>query len=150
MTKKQRKYLGNLQPQHTFFLNPYSDARFTRCPGCDEVTRVRKKPFVIHVDPRVLMLFNMSGRYCPQCDLFILHQSVVEDLLVRALRDRNPEVIGNEYLIVGTVERAFWRKYQGTATPDMVFDNMHDFEKVVIYEPMHPRWMRDETRTEDG
>ena len=26
---------GQQPPRYTFFLNPYTDARFTRCPKCD-------------------------------------------------------------------------------------------------------------------
>jgi len=42
---------GKLPPQYTFILNPYADARFTRCPGCNQKTKQRKLPLFIHVDP---------------------------------------------------------------------------------------------------
>ena len=29
------KQLGKLPPRYHFFLNPYQDVRFTRCPRCD-------------------------------------------------------------------------------------------------------------------
>jgi hypothetical protein len=138
---KKKTQLGNLPPKYTFFLNPYRDERYSRCPGCGEPTKIRKKPFLIHIDPQVLMILNMRGRYCTACDLVILHQDVVEDLLVRAFERQHPEIIGNDYLIIGTVEQAYWRKYKGKATAGPVFDNLHDFERVVIYEPMRPRWM---------
>jgi hypothetical protein len=141
MSKEEKTQLGKLPPRHTFFLNPYEDERYTRCPECEERTKVRKKPFLIHIDPDVLLLLNMSGRYCPACDVLILHKNVVEDLLVRTFEWQNPEIIGNDYLIIGTVEPAFWRKHKGKATAGPTFDNLHDFERVVIYEPMRPRWM---------
>jgi hypothetical protein len=43
MAKKRsqkKAQLGKLPPQHDFFLNPYSDARFTRCPKCDLATKL--------------------------------------------------------------------------------------------------------------
>ena len=37
--------------RHYFFLNPYEDYAFTKCPKCDEKTKVRKFPLAIHIDP---------------------------------------------------------------------------------------------------
>lgn len=141
ISQENKIQLGKLPPRHTFFLNPYPDERFTRCPGCAEPTKIRKRPFLVHIEPQVLLLLNMSGRYCPDCDLIILHQDVVEDLLVRTCEHQHMEVVGNDYSIVGTVERAFWHKYKGTATFQTVIDNLRDFERTVIYESMRPRWM---------
>ncbi|MEJ2736963.1 MAG: hypothetical protein P8189_25945 [Anaerolineae bacterium] len=141
MTEDTAIQIGKLPPRHTFFLNPYEDERYTRCPECEAPTKVRKKPFLIHIDPDVLLLLNMRGRYCPACDVLILHQNVVEDLLVRTFEPRRPEIIGNDYLILGTVEPAFWRKHKGEATAGPTSDHLHDFARVVIYGPMRPRWM---------
>ena len=141
MGKEEETQLGKLPPQHTFFLNPYEDERYTRCPGCGTPTKVRKRPFLIHIEPDVLLILNMRGRCCLDCDLIILHQNILEDLLVRTFEQRKPEMIGNDYMVLGTVEPAFWRKYKGKATVGPAFDNLHDFERVVIYEPMRPRWM---------
>ncbi|MBL8130826.1 MAG: hypothetical protein JNL42_03135 [Anaerolineae bacterium] len=139
---KQRKTLGKLKPQHTFFLNPYSNARFTRCPKCDSKTKIRKFPFAIHIDPRVMMTLNMSGPYCPSCDLIILHQDRVEELLTATFVQRDPSIIGNNYLIVGVVEQSYWKKAstQGGSYQEL-FDNLHDFKRVVKFEPQRWVWM---------
>ena len=47
--------LGKQPPRHRFFLNPYTDVRFTTCPQCGGKTRVRKLPLVIHIDPAQLV-----------------------------------------------------------------------------------------------
>ena len=135
MTKNEKPQLGELPPRHTFFLNPYRDERFTRCPMCRKLTKVRKKPYLIHIDPNVMLVLNMSGRYCPDCDLLILHQDVVEDLMVRAFQEHDPSVIGSDYLIIGTVERRSWRE----GDPQTALANLHDFREVVTFEP-EPRW----------
>lgn len=141
MTKKRRT-LGKLPPKHTFFLNPYTDDRFTRCPQCRKPTKIRKFPFVIHIDPNVLMTLNMSGPYCPKCDLIILHQDIVEELLTIAFVEQNPSIVGNDYVIIGTAERAFWRKAsKQSGTYAELFDNLHDFKQVVIFEPERYGWM---------
>ena len=43
--------LGKQPPRYRFFLNPYTDVRFTTCPQCRGKTSQRKLPLVIHIDP---------------------------------------------------------------------------------------------------
>src|SRR5215218_7671086 len=78
--------LGKQPPRYRFFLNPYTDARFTTCPQCGEKTRVRKLPLVIHIDPMQLVALNKTCRYCPRCDLLIAHQDELEAWLAWAPR----------------------------------------------------------------
>lgn len=143
--EKDQRRLGKLEPRHTFFLNPYRDERFTYCPKCGEKMRARKKPFLVHVDPMHPVTLNMTGRYCPHCDLVILHQDVVEDLLARALAEHEPSALGNDYLVLGTVERRYFHKHKhGGGTIEAALKNLHDFKEVVIFEPAPYGWMRDE------
>ena len=138
--KKKRTQLGALEPRHTFFLNPYSDQRFTRCPGCGEPTLARKTPFLVHVDPQNLLMLNMTGRYCRGCDLLILHKDRLESLMVRAVERNDPTMIGRDYLVLGTVERSYWRQHHGGATMGGVLAQSHDFQKVVIFKPAYATW----------
>jgi len=143
MTKKSR--LAKFPRKHMFFLNPYTDARFTRCPKCGNRTKIRKFPFAVHIDPKTLMMLNMSGPYCPSCDLIILHKDKVEALLTASFARRDPSIIGNDYLIMGTVERAHWLKAsQGQGTHQELFDNLTVFKEVVNFEPEHYGWVPDE------
>ena len=140
MSKKSKR-LGKLDPKYRFFLNHYQEYRFTTCPQCERLMKVRKHPFLVHVDPKQLVLLNMSGRFCPHCDLLILHQDKLEEMLAAALLPHNLDVIGNEYLVLGTVERKAWRKVRkredGWQTS---LDNLHDFKEVVLIEVEGPRW----------
>jgi hypothetical protein len=140
-----RKYKINEQTRrHTFFLNPYPNERFTRCPKCGGLTKARKKVFVINVEPRQLLNLNMTGRYCPACDLMILHQDVVESLMATAFARHNPSVIGNEYLIMGTLERKVWRDIQEQPHNfDLVFDKLRVFKNVVTFELHSAGWQPD-------
>lgn len=141
---KKKRRLGKLQPRYKFFLNPYKNARFTRCPECDKPTRTRKEPFFIHVDPKEPVILNMTARYCERHELLILHKDVVEDLLARVFSQHNPDIIGNDYLILGTIERSYWRQHkQGSAQLGLAFEHLHDFKQVVIYEPEHYGWVPD-------
>ena len=56
--KEAMPRLGKQPPRYRFFLNPYTDMRFTRCPQCNGKTLQRKLPLVIHVDPMLMMSLN--------------------------------------------------------------------------------------------
>ncbi|MCJ7701459.1 MAG: hypothetical protein MUO62_07750 [Anaerolineales bacterium] len=109
--------LGKLPPLYRFILNPYDDVRFSTCPGCGQRTLLRKVPLVVHVDPLNPVLLNKRCRYCPPCDLLIAHQDELEHSLVLTFREGTPEVIGNDYLVLGTVDKATWRKQQKEPIP---------------------------------
>ena len=122
---------GKLPPQYTFILNPYADARFTRCPDCNQRMKQRKLPLFIHIDPMNGVVLNKTCRYCPDCDLLIAHQDQIEGLLAAMFAEHNPSIIGNDYLVLGTVERAAWREgvKQPKGIPDML-EHLHDFKEV--------------------
>src|SRR4030043_250135 len=94
--------------KHYFFLNPYEDAAFTRCPKCNANTKIRKFPLVIHIDPQQLLLLNKKCRYCIKCDLIIARKSELESLIVTCFEQPMPEIIGNNYLVMGVAERRDW------------------------------------------
>ncbi len=110
MSSKEAPRLGKLPPKYVFILNPYTDARFTRCPGCDQKTKQRKLPLFIHVEPLRPVVLGKTCRYCPDCDLLIVHQDELEAQLEALFAERDPSLIGNDYLVLGTVERQAWRE----------------------------------------
>ena len=63
MSGKSKKYESQMKTKdarHYFFLNPYDDAAFTRCPNCEEKTKIRKYCLLIHIDPKHLLSLNKS------------------------------------------------------------------------------------------
>jgi hypothetical protein len=139
MTEQIR--IGKLPPKYIFILNPYTDARFTRCPGCDQRMRQRKLPLLIHIDPMHLIALNYTCRYCPDCDLLIAHQDEIEELLAALFAERDPSVIGNDYLVLGTVERQAWR--EGVKQPKSIqemLEHLHDFKEVRTVEYQSAGW----------
>lgn len=137
---KAGSQFGNLPPQYKFILNPYPDVRFSTCPGCGRKTKQRKLPLVIHVNPHHLLALNKTCRYCPDCDLLIAHQDEIEELLTAMFMQYEPAVIGNDYLVIGTMERRAWR--EGVNQPQSVADQrkfMRDFKeyRTVEYTPAH-------------
>ncbi len=141
-SKPDNKQIGKLAPQHTFFLNPYPDIRYSFCPQCNGKTKLRKNPFLVHIMPAFPTVLNMTGPYCPKCDLLILHQDKVEQMLVAACElHGHPEVVGNEYLVVGIVERSYFRAAVAGQLPEgTLFDYLRDFKRHVTFEPSRWTW----------
>ncbi len=82
------------------------------------------------------MTLNKTCRYCPNCDLLIAHQDEIEDIMVQAFTEIDPGIIGNDYLVIGTVERATWKRAMQTQLPVQdTLDALHDFKEVVSFKP---------------
>jgi len=140
---KSLRRLGKQPPRYRFFLNPYTDVRFTTCPQCQGKTRQRKLPLVIHIDPMQLVALNKTCRYCPRCDLLIAHQDELEAWLVTFFKEHRPEIVGNDYLVLGTEDRADWlRGVRTSVFPLEAFERLHDFRDVVRFTPPQ-RWARE-------
>jgi hypothetical protein len=135
--------LGKQPPRYRFFLNPYTDVRFTTCPQCHGKTSQRKLPLVIHIDPMQLVALNKTCRYCRHCDLLIAHQDELEAWLAAFFTEHRPEIVGNNYLVLGTEDRADWLRGMRTSVlPKEALEYLHDFREVVRFTPP-PRWVRE-------
>ena len=60
---------------------------------------------------------------------------------------RQPEMIGNNYLVIGTLDKADWRR---SMKQPFNFAEMraclHDFKKVMSFEPMRYTWVKDDSK----
>lgn len=141
MTKKKSSPLDQYPTRYRFFLNPYVSARFTSCPSCNKPTKARKFPFWVNISPAQPLILNMTGRYCPKCDLLILHQDKLETLITVSLQQSAPALIGNEYLVLGTVDRKGWRetKEQGSDLKTALA-HLYVFKEAVEIKPAHYGW----------
>ena len=84
--------------------------------------------------------------YCPYCDLLIAHQDNVEHFLASFFSEQQPEVVGNDYLVLGTLDKPVWKR--GTLQPmtlRKVFEALHDFKEVVTFK-LTGGWVRDESK----
>lgn len=139
--KSNRVKKKNPEKKHRFFLNPYEDCAFTKCPKCDALTRVRKFPLVIHLEPKGLFLLNKSCKYCPDCDLIIAKKQEVESLITLGRKPENLEAIELEYLVLGTLERADWRaSHQGSLAPAEIAERVSLFKDVWNFEVIPAGW----------
>ena len=141
MTNKFNK--RRRKTRHYFFLNPYNDCAFTKCPKCDSKTRIRKFPLAIHIDPHQIILLNKKCRYCIKCDMIIAKQSEVEPLMIVCLKKISPEVIGNNYLTMGVVDRKDWKEgNKGNLDSAKTLERMYFFKDMLKFELIPGRWYR--------
>lgn len=130
MTTHKKSQFGGLPPKFGFMVNPYPDQRLSRCPLCEQKTKQRKKPLLIYIEPRNLIALNYTCRYCQDCDLLIAHKHEIEHLLTEMFRQNDPSKIGNDYMIIGTVEKSTWRKgLEKSLTIDKMLPHASDFAK---------------------
>lgn len=124
----QRKH--GAEPRHRFVLNPYTDARFSRCPRCDALMKVRKIPLLIHIEPKNLLALRKTAKLCPPCDLLIVHQNELEAQLSYAFRERDPDSFSSEYLVMGTVETVDWKAgLDKPSDPADLLERFHPFRE---------------------
>jgi hypothetical protein len=65
---------------------------------------------LIHVNPHHLIALNYTCRFCSDCDLLIVNKHEIEHYLTALFIRQAPELIGNDYLAIGTVEKSAWKE----------------------------------------
>lgn len=94
--------------------------------------KVRKIPLLIHIEPYQLMTLRKTVKLCPPCDLLIVHQDELERELAIAFHCRRPEIMGNPYVVLGTLEVAEWKhSMQDPGTPEATIEKHHPFREVL-------------------
>lgn len=129
MATPKKTCFGGMLRQYNFVLNPYPDLRLSSCPFCNRKTGQRKLPLLIHIDPLHLIALNYTCQYCQHCDLLVAHKNEIEHLLHDLFVHHDPQAIGNDYLVIGTVEKDVWR--EGLKQPKAVAEMLpfvHDFK----------------------
>lgn len=132
-SKKAATTIGKLPPRYTFMLNPYKDTRLSKCPICRKLTHMRKFALLIDIEKGGLVALGKTCRHCTPCELIMAHQDELEAELVGMFESRAPEVIGNPYVVFGTLDKQQWKKSLGTAGTELslALEHAADFKKVL-------------------
>ncbi len=130
MAKNRNKIsFGCLQPKYNYTLNPYPQFRFYKCPDCKNKTGQRKLPLLIHIDPKNLIALNYTNQYCHRCDMLIGKKNEIEHQLTNMFLKIDKEIIGNNYIVLGTVETKAWRENINHPKPfGEMRQHIHDFK----------------------
>jgi hypothetical protein len=133
--------LKSLKQRHRFFLNSYKDCAFTKCPKCETKTKIRKFPLVIHIEPQQLFLLNKQCKYCPNCDLIIAKKQELEPLMAAGFIQTNPKIIGNKYVVMGTVDKKDWKSGdKNLLSPSEMIGRIYVFKDVWDFEIIPAGW----------
>ena len=128
--KARRPKAKTAARMYHFMLNPYPGDRLSGCPACRQKTGQRKLPLVIRVEPGHEILLNYTCRYCTKCDLLMRNKVEIESHLTQIFMANAPQVIGNEYFILGTMERKAWRENMHNQRPlSEMLDQVHPFKE---------------------
>ena len=134
-----KRRIGELHPRYSFMLNPHAELRLSKCPKCSQPTHLRKFALFIHVDRWGSIALGKTCRYCSRCELIMVHRDELEEQLAHSLTQIAPEAIGNEYVVLGTIEVKAWREgLRGREKqPAALLQHIADFKNVyeLEYEP---------------
>ena len=138
------KRLGKLPPRYYFILNRYQDERLSKCPIYHKPTHARKFALFIHVDGWGPMALGKTAKYCSPCELIMIHQHELEADLAENFRRLAPGVIGNDYLVIGTLEKKIWRQGMKGAGTELneILKSVADFKEVYKLEVKPAGWRR--------
>jgi hypothetical protein len=53
----------------------------------------------------VQVALGKTCKFCSKCELIIVHEDELDQELANILSSINPQVIGNEYMVMGTVNK---------------------------------------------
>jgi hypothetical protein len=133
--------LDRKKKKHYFFLNPYSDCAFTKCPKCENTTKIRKFPLVIHIAPQQMLVLNKGCKYCTSCDLIIAKKQEIENSIALGFSQENTQIFDNDYLVIGTVARKDWQLgNRGLLTSQDIIDRMDIFIDHRDFEVIPAGW----------
>jgi hypothetical protein len=66
--------------------------------------------------------------------LIIAHQDQLEDQMATTFSTITPEIIGNPYEVLGTIDRSEWEGgLQDQLFVEELLEHLHDFNEVVTY-----------------
>lgn len=127
------RHFGEQPPRYNFLLNMNLTTSFTTCPQCETKTRSGKFPLVLLVNPGGAVVLDKICRFCSTCDLLIVHQGQLKAQFLFRFLLADPPIVGSDYQIVGTLDRADWKKLGRPERPDFgeIREYLHDFKEIV-------------------
>lgn len=132
MAKTRNRRIGKLPPRYSFILNQSEHTRLSKCPLCEKQTFQRKFALFIHIDNWGPMTLGKTCKYCAKCELIMAHQDELEAQLAYSFSRFAPEIIGNDYLVIGTIDKKIWGKGVGGGGSELgeILRHVADFKQV--------------------
>lgn len=142
MPKRTKDTIGTLPARYSFILNPHSDFRLSRCPKCEKPTHARKFPLFILIKDWGGFVLGKTCKYCTPCELIMVQQDELEHEMTIAAEKHCPEMIGSDYLVVGTMDRSKWKIGLDGKPRELtsMLDYVADFKNVLDLEVEPGGW----------
>jgi hypothetical protein len=88
---------------------------------------------LIHVDGYGLLNLGKTCRYCSKCEFIIAHQDELESVMAEIFSALCPEVVGNEYLVIGVVVQKVWKRslVEQSGIEELI-ENASDFKQHLV------------------
>ena len=129
-----------------FYLNPHDEYKWTRCPKCDNKTKVRKFCLMIHYEEKSakfhrMVSLNKSCKYCPYCDLIIAQKSEIDYFMDMAITSFGKRFKPESYLVFGTLPRSDWKRNQvNPMMPNETLELSSPFKDIWDFEIRPAGW----------
>lgn len=128
------RQFGKRAPRYDLFLNMDHTTRFTSCPRCQIKTHARRFFLVVLVGSGYALVVEKTCRFCLSCDLLVIHQDQLEAQLTRQFVRINPQAIGSDYQVVGTLDKDEWQQMRREApTFEEIREYLYDFKAIVTF-----------------
>lgn len=126
--------------KYYFFLNPYTDCSFTRCPKCDNRTKVKKLPLAILLEKKkMIFILNKICKFCPYCELIIAKKRELDSIIMQFLGLN--KITKDDYFIMGTQDKAVYCKGLGKRLiKENPLEGVSMFKDVWNFEVQHAYW----------
>lgn len=139
-----------MKSKYYFYLNPHDEYAWTKCPKCDNSTKVRKYCLMIHYEEksqnyRQLFSLNKTCKFCPYCELIIGKKSEIESLLQQILTQLGKGFNPEHYFVFGTMDRKDWKKGQKEHLhPGKVLNLAYRFKDIWDFKIRPAGWYRED------
>lgn len=99
-----------MNKEYSFFLNEFTDIRFSICTNCKKRTFLRKIPLVVHLDPHYLHVINMSCKLCENCKILVINKDKIVPLIKLCMDSRKVTLEPDfKFVIMGHLDKKMWR-----------------------------------------
>jgi len=142
MTNQSLIYQLGMQEKRYLFALHAGDEPIDKCPNCQTYLKGKEKKFALFilVQPRRPVVLGKTCRYCSKCRLIMLPRPSLEADLAAVLRNHDPALIQNDYIVLGTVNNATWAKgLMGDQLYEEIIANLSDFSGIVDLDFMDRR-----------
>lgn len=119
----ESKPIKQKKDRYHFFLNPYSNAAFTKCPKCNGKTKIRKFPLVILFEKtKVIFNLNKICKFCPYCELIIAKKEEIKPIIEQMCQNID------DIFVYGTLDKEDFRYINDNSPNCNIMSQVYPFK----------------------